>query len=136
MKAIMSRTYGANETKSSFFIMNGEQKLFECKTIELPDKGNQRKISCIPEGIYKCTKIVSPTKGHCFLLHDVPNRTAVEIHIGNYASGKKVDTEGCILPGMKFMDINGDGNIDIADSTIAMSALLRILPDEFKLYIL
>jgi hypothetical protein len=101
----------------------------------LPNLGNKQRISCILEGVYKVTKIVSPTKGKCFLLHNVLNRTAVEIHIGNYATGKKVDTEGCILPGMRFADANGDGELDVVESTIAMNHLLTILPDTFELTI-
>jgi hypothetical protein len=136
MKVIMSRTYDVNETRSSFFVVDGERKLFECKAIELPDKGNKIKISCIPEGVYDVIKVVSPTKGKCFLLQNVPGRSVVEMHSGNYAAGKKVDTEGCILPGTRFVDINTDGNLDIAESTITMKMLLQILPDKFKLYII
>jgi hypothetical protein len=136
MKAIISRTYGNEETRSTMFVMEGEQKLFECKTIELPNLNNQSKISCIPEGVYDVEKILSPAHGKCFLIKNVVNRSAVEIHIGNYAAGKKVDTLGCILPGMRFTDMNADGFLDVAESTTAMNMLLKILPDKFKLYIL
>lgn len=136
MKLLISRSYGQNSTLGSLFVMNGNEKVFECKTIELPDKNNQHNISCIPEGIYVVNKITSPTKGKCFLVLGVKDRSAVEIHIGNYAAGKKVDTLGCILPGMRFIDMNKDSFIDVAESTIAMKKLLEILPDTFKLYIL
>ena len=136
MKMIISRTYSQTETLGALFVMDGSKKLFEGKSIELPNKGNQRKVSCIPEGMYDIEKIVSPTKGSCFLLKNVPGRSAVEIHIGNYAAGKKVDTEGCILPGLRFDDINKDGNLDVVYSTEAMNTLLNILPDKFKLHIM
>jgi hypothetical protein len=137
MIAIINRTYTVNETCGNWRSFNEvENKMvFECKTIELPDLGNQHNISCVPEGIYDVEKINSPTKGPCFLLKNVPGRSEVEIHIGNYAAGKKIDTEGCILPGMKFIDLNNDGNIDVAYSTAALSKLLEIMPDKFKLYI-
>jgi len=48
---------------------------------------------------------------------------------------RKVDTEGCIMPGMRFMDINNDGNLDVAESTEAMNILRGILPEKFKLII-
>jgi hypothetical protein len=136
MKVQIKRMYGELETLGDLQVLVENFIKFECKTIELPDKDNQHNISCIPEGDYTVTKIVSPSKGKCFLLHDVPNRSAVEIHIGNYAAGKKVDTEGCILPGLYFADRNNDGIIDVADSTKAMIKLLEILPDKFELSII
>lgn len=139
MKVVIKRVYNELETLGDLQVLLGDGPAyfikFECKTLELPNKGNQRKISCIPEGPYKVKKIISPTKGKCFLLENVPNRSAVEMHIGNFAAGKKVDTEGCILPGMYFADRNGDGIIDVADSTKAMNTLLEILPDSFELFI-
>jgi len=47
-----------------------------------------------------------------------------------------VDIEGCIMPGLRFIDINLDGNLDVADSVKAMNVLRAILPDKFKLTIL
>ena len=141
MKCIMIRKYGIKETQSVFLVMNGIDKYFECVAIELPRvvipyRPNAHNVDCIPEGIYPVKKIISPTKGKCFLLEDVPDRFAVEIHIGNFVAGKKVDSQGCILPGMSFEDINEDGNIDVADSTKALNKLWDILPDSFKLHIL
>jgi hypothetical protein len=136
MKVIISRTYTPNETLGALFVMEGSKKLFEGVSIELPDKGNQHNISCILEGIYDVVKYDSPKKGKVFLLLNVPGRSAVEIHIGNYAAGKKVDTQGCILPGLRFDDINHDGNLDVAYSTQALGTLLDLLPDKFKLYII
>jgi hypothetical protein len=140
MNVIISRKYNFKETQGILCIFDECNLIYQCVTIELPKivipfPINTKKIDCIPEGVYEVVKIYSPTKGKCFLLNNVPGRTAVEIHIGNYASGKKVDTEGCILPGMNFVDLNKDGNIDVADSTIAMQSLLSILPNAFKLYI-
>ena len=136
MKTIISRSYLINETKGSLFVMEGEQKLFECKTIELTWHNNMPGISCIPEGEYDVEKYDSMAKGKCFWVKDVPDRTSILIHKGNYATGKKVDTLGCILPGSGFSDINWDGAIDVINSTATMKKLLEILPDEFKLIIL
>ena len=57
-------------------------------TCERPWDGNKKKISCIPVGIYRATKFKSPSKnkqvgGWVYLLHNVPNRSMIEIHIGN-----------------------------------------------------
>ncbi len=136
MKAILSRTYLPNETKGSFYIFNGDIVLFNCKTLELPVLGNQHNISCIPEGIYDVIKYIRPeTKTNVFWIKNVPGRSAILIHAGNFAIGKKIDTKGCILPGMNFVDINGDGNLDVVKSIEAMKLLNNYLPDSFKLII-
>jgi hypothetical protein len=136
MKCILSRTYNDNETPGSFIIMDGERSVWSCKSIELPYNGNQRNTSCIPEGVYNVVRHVSPTKGKCFHVLDVPGRDNILIHVGNYAAGKRVDTLGCILPGIGFKDINNDGNIDVFSSKVAMDKLLEILPDSFQLHII
>jgi hypothetical protein len=135
-KVIISRRYQDTETLGTLLVMKGIYIIFECKTIELPFINNEKNISCIPEGVYKTEKIISPTKGECFIINNVPNRTAILLHKGNYATGKKVDTQGCILPGLKFVDINNDGEIDVENSTAAMKSLLEVLPDKFDLHIL
>lgn len=140
-KWLTSRTYDDGETLGHSIIFEGQDKIFEFKTLELPIftvplKLNTVKTNCIPEGTYKMTKIYSTTKGQCFMVHDVPGRTAVLAHKGNYAEGKKVDTQGCILVGADFEDINKDGNLDVAHSTETLTELLRILPNEFNLIII
>ena len=136
MKVVISRDYGKNETKGSLFVLNGSELLYRCKTIELPNNGNRRNMSCIPEGTYDTIKYDSPTKGKCFWVQDVPGRDSILIHKGNYVSGSKIDSQGCILPGNYFDDLNEDGFIDIAESTLALEMLLRLLPDSFKLVII
>jgi hypothetical protein len=141
MKCLISRTYNEKETLGYGIVLDGATKLFEFKTLELPlfivpMKINSPKINCIPEGTYIASKIYSPSKGHCFSIHNVPNRTNILIHKGNFAFVRKVDTAGCILVGSKFKDLNADGIIDIAESTITLTALLKILPNEFQIIII
>lgn len=136
MKAVISRTYNATETIGTISVWDGERPVLSRKTIELPDNGNQKNTSCIPEGAYDVEKITSSTRGEVFYVKDVPGRTGILIHKGNYAAGSHVDTLGCILPGMGFEDINDDGNIDVFDSTRAMNDLLAVLPDKFKVTII
>ena len=136
MKAVISRSYSKFATRGSLFVLDGHDLLFRCKSIELPMNGNQKNVSCIPEGVYDCIKHYSPTKGPCFWVKDVPDRGEILIHTGNYVMGKKIDSRGCILPGIYFSDLNEDGFIDIADSKKAMDVLLRILPEKFSLYII
>lgn len=137
MKMIISRTYGDNETQGRAFLVDGNSFLYTFCTLELPWKNNQRMISCIPEGHYVCNKMYFQKLGNTFQVNNVIGRDGILIHIGNYAAGKKIDTEGCILVGTAFMDINGDGNMDIADSGTAINRLMTLIGDRttFDLYI-
>lgn len=136
MKAVLSREYSPTETKGCFAIFDGCNLLTKVVTIELPDNGNQKNVSCIPEGKYEVHKITSPSRGKCFHLQNVPDRSEILIHIGNYVAGNKIDSKGCILPGLSFIDSNKDGYIDVAESTEAMKRLLKYLPDKFELHII
>jgi hypothetical protein len=137
---IIYREYEDLQTLGRALILEDDKAIYKFKTIELPlfiDSGqtNVANTNCIPEGTYKTTKIWSPSKGKCFYVHDVEGRTAILIHKGNFVVGKKVDTQGCILVGDKFSDINKDGNLDIINSTITLNKLLEILPEKFTLII-
>ena len=123
------------ETKGLFLVYDEDSLIYHCVCLELPDLGNQHFTSCIKEGTYLCKQEYSDKFKYHYRLYDVPGRSGVLMHIGNYAAGKKIDTEGCILPGLYFADINADGNTDVAESTKAMIKLLSILPKEFMLKI-
>jgi hypothetical protein len=75
---------------------NGE---FMAHTLELPWKNNQKSVSCIPEGRYKCRVRLareSATRDYVHLLvQDVKDRSYILFHYGNFPS----DTRGCILTG-------------------------------------
>jgi hypothetical protein len=64
---------------------------FLCDILE-PDESQR-----IPKGIYHLRKCFSK-KNNCdvLVLLNVPGRTAIEIHIGNY----RKDTMGCLIPGL------------------------------------
>lgn len=67
-----------------------------CNTLELPDRGNAPRVSCIPAGEYKVILNYSPAfKRVLPLLLDVPGRSGIRIHRGNWPK----DSTGCILPG-------------------------------------
>ena len=136
MKVVISRTYGKSETKGLLLVVENCKILTRCVTIELPDNGNQQNHSCILEGKYWMVKTHTEKHGDCFLLLDVPGRTGIEMHVGNFVNGKKIDSEGCICPGYYFEDINSDGFIDVAESTNTMKALLELLPDKVELHII
>jgi hypothetical protein len=100
-------------------------------TLELPWKDNARRISCVPTGRYKVSKRRSPRFGMSFILHDVPDRDFILIHVGNWVD----HTKGCILPGTGFQDVNSDGLLDVVSSRKAMNRLLEMMPDEFYINI-
>jgi hypothetical protein len=134
---VLSRQYNPNETQGIYIVMNGLAELFRCKCMELPWLDNQHDKSCIPGGrVYDVIKISTTKHPNSFLIQNVPGRDGIMIHIGNYATGLKIDTDGCQLPGLEFIDIDGNGTLDVAHSTDAMKALNQFLPAAFKLYIL
>ena len=72
---------------------------FIAHTLELPWKNNEKGVSCIPEGEYKCRIRLareSRTRDYVHLLvQDVENRSYILFHRGNFPS----DSRGCILTG-------------------------------------
>ena len=99
---------------------------FQCFTLELPWIDNLTNISCIPAGMYRVTKYESPSKGSVLLLHDIPNRTYVEIHSGNYTS----QIDGCILVGDGIKYLNNDTIPDVTNSKKTLRKLLDLVPKE------
>ena len=69
-----------------------------CFTLERPWKDNQREVSCIPPGLYRCQRVVSEKFGETLLVTNVPNRDGIVFHCGNTVE----NTKGCILVGCEF----------------------------------
>jgi len=140
-KIVIWRKYKELETVGCAMVLEDDKAIFKFNTLELPMftiplNLNTVCTNCIPAGTYKTTKRYSPTKGQCFKIHDVEGRTDILIHKGNYAAGRRSDTQGCILVGREVGDINRDGNLDVVRSTETMDILLDILPDEFKIILI
>lgn len=120
------------QTLSFGWVFDKVTKLFEFRVLELPWKDNERRVSCIPKGLYDVEKFNSPTFGNVFLYQEVPNRDMIEMHPGNYHS----DVLGCQLPGEGFTDIDGDGLLDVTSSRKTLEIIWDLMPDEFKIEIL
>ena len=133
---MISRKYLTHQTPGILNVFDEDSKIFECKSLELPWLDNKPNKSCIFEGVYVVKKIIRPNGKPGLHITDVLGRSAILIHIGNFAAGEKVDIEGCVLVGFYFIDMNHDGYLDIADSTKAFNALYSLLPNEFKLYVI
>ena len=135
MKAVINRRYERNQTPGTLVVLNDGKELFTCHTLELKNMGNIRKLSCIPEGPYQCEKIIRPDGRNGIHVKNVPNRSAILLHSGNFAAGLQVDIEGCILVGTGYKDINKDGHLDIINSDKTFTKLFSILEAKFELII-
>lgn len=102
-----------------------------CKSAELPWRDNQKNISCIPDGTYPIRKV-----GHLrWAVDDVPNRTLIRVHPGNFINLKEIDskeddTDGCIMPGMKWGKMtqpNRSNFLAIKESTEGCKKLDEVL---------
>jgi len=134
---VVSRLEGQRQTTGCLYVFEGEYSYFNCKTLELPWKNNQRSISCYPKGTYRVKKIKRPDGRWAFAVLDVPDRTAILFHAGTYAATVHPDTEGCTLVGFRYDDVNDDGEVDIVDSRKALDVLLKLMPDtEFLLHVI
>ena len=99
MKLVLQRQYFSSGT-NGVLSFNGKEI---CKTIELPWKNNQKRISCIPEGIYKIRKRFSPKfKWHIEIMN-VKNRDYILFHPANDALK---ELNGCIAP---VSELTGEG---------------------------
>lgn len=120
------------QTLGTLEVFNTTEKLFECKTLELPWKNNKQNISCIPNGHYFAKKHISPTFGKSIWIKDVKERSEILIHKGNFYS----DIKGCILVGEKHIDINSDGYKDVTNSTVTMEKLYNLVKDPIYINII
>lgn len=75
-----------------------------CATLEPPWKDNQRSVSCIPTGCYYAVRTTSPRYNNTFEIIDVPQRSGILFHAGNWVG----DTEGCVLLGQHAGLLRGD----------------------------
>lgn len=101
MDCLVKRIHSNDEGTFGVLILNDEPIAL---TAERPWLYNARSISCIPKGKYICKRIKSPSHGGCFEITNVPGRTHILIHGGNFPLK---DSEGCILVGEQFERING-----------------------------
>lgn len=110
--------------------------------LEEEDFSNQRNISCIPPGTYLCKRRRYHRGGYeTFEVTNVPNRTAILIHIGNTEEA----TEGCLLIGQTFGRLQvkdedtgkAETKIAVLSSGVAFRAFMQSMVgvEEFNLEI-
>ena len=91
MKLVITRTYFPFGTNGK---LEWEGKLI-CKTIELPWKNNETRVSCIPEGKYFIKKRYSKKFQWHLEVENVLNRSLILFHPANNALQ---ELNGCIAP--------------------------------------
>ena len=124
------------ETLSRVYVIDGGQVVYRCSMVELPWRDNQsgdtwQEASRIPAGRYKLERLESsPSFDYPHLwVHeegerDVEGRVGIKWHIANYAR----QLRGCGAPGREFVDLDGDGVLDVTHSEDTLNELLDILP--------
>src|SRR5690606_2511359 len=106
---VLRRIYGEQGTNGTMYFQ--DEKI--CHTIELPDRNNIPRISCIPEGRYKLEK-------RKYIKHGEP----IVIHAANNAMKQLM---GCIAP---VTTLTGEGTGDESGKALAkLKALVYSLWD-------
>lgn len=72
-------------------------------TLEPPWRDNKENESCIPDGMYRCKRVLSAKFGDTFEIIDVEGRELIRFHWGN----DEDDTLGCPLIGEEFGILKG-----------------------------
>lgn len=129
---ILRTNHSPKQILGKLFVLDSTDKiLFECFTLELPWKNNQRKVSCIPAGTYKVRPRVSQKYGAHLHLLDVPGRDMILIHEANFVH----QLLGCIAVGQSVQDLNRDGVPDITSSKLTKARLLEFIDGETEITI-
>jgi len=102
-----------------------------CSTLEPAWRDNTPFVSCIPCGIYKVKRFISQLYGATWRVVDVPGRTHILFHPGNWAS----NTEGCILLGQYPGKLRGERSVDNSGATFEKFMLCTQAVDSFDLFI-
>lgn len=95
---------------------------FQCFTLELPWADNKQGMSCIPAGTYEYFRKNSQNNGWCLQLKDVPDRTLIQLHSGNYTR----QILGCILAGDSIKYLDQDKIPDVTNSVTTVSRILAL----------
>ena len=140
MRSVLCREYYKKQTHGTLTVFDEDsgEEVFKCRTLELPDRNNERNISCIPEGFYDVVPRQSPKYGNHLHVTGVEGRSLILFHWGNYAGSPNPktglpDIRGCILVGKDHVDITGDGIKEVTSSKATMKELMKVAPDGFVL---
>lgn len=123
--ATLKRGKGDSKETLGTQILHRNGQSMTVSTVELPWLNNQQNVSCIPIGTYLC-KWTPFHDTHHYELQNVPGRTGIFMHNGNYYS----DSLGCIIVGTIPADINHDGELDVTSSVVTLAAMEAFMNKE------
>jgi hypothetical protein len=102
------------------------------QTGELPWRNNAPDFSRIPIGTYVLHQFDSPRLGLVLRFQNVPGRTLVDLHRGNWCGdtlkGYRSDVEGCVIVGTARGVLLGQ--MAVQDSEAAMETVLKWLTND------
>ena len=136
--AEVEKNVGA-ETLSRVYVQEDGQTVYQCCLLELPWRDNQNGGSRIPGGRYVLEVVDhSPAFSYPHLwLHEhgsvyaTEDRSGIKWHVANFAR----QLRGCGAPGQQFVDLDGDGLVDVTSSERTLEGLVEVLPKKTALHI-
>jgi hypothetical protein len=106
-----------NQTTGVCMVFGEDKILFSSMSLERGWRNNEKRVSCIPKGEYKCVLEWSNRfKSDLWEIKGVENRSECKFHSANYW----YQLNGCIALGQKLKDINKDGYRDVTNSRNTM----------------
>jgi hypothetical protein len=121
-----------DRTLGRLIVFNGLNIVGTFATLELPFRNNEKSKSCILSAFYTVEPRTSPKYGKHLIVNGTTPRELILMHHGNYPR----DTEGCILVGADFGDIDKDGRLEVTASKTAMKKLVALVTEQAELIIL
>jgi hypothetical protein len=121
---LLRETETEKQITGIFLHIDEINKIHTFHTLELPNKNNEKNISCIPKGEYCCTLTYSPHfNKKTYEILNVKNRTGIRIHATNCF----YELRGCIAVGNRLYDINNDKELDLLESKKVIESFESIL---------
>ena len=128
MKTVRLTRLEDNFIYGTFGVLSIDDKVF-CVTLEPPDQLNATSISSIPAQQYMCKRYSSAKYPSTFQVMNVPGRTKILFHAGNFVD----NTEGCILLARKFGVLKGARAVLNSGDTFKRFIEIMNGADEFRL---
>lgn len=130
MKILLTRSRSLSNDKCTQGVIEvgTDLSLF---TMELPDKNNAKRISCVPVGVYDLIRYASPKFGSVYGLVNerlgvsLSNMSAQRTHILIHAANTASELLGCIAPGFSRDILSGQPAV--LQSKAALARFMREL---------
>lgn len=121
-----------DRTLGRLIVFSGLNIVGTFTTLELPFRNNEKSKSCILSAFYTVEPRTSPKYGKHLLVNGTTPRELILMHHGNYPR----DTEGCILIGSDFGDIDNNTKLEVTGGKAAMKKLVELVQEPAELIIL